>query len=369
MRIPVEEALLYASLALIAEDMYRGGATTLTPAADPRLASLGWSIASYLVVNEPVLNSDGGNHTLLNVDPSSSVFFGFVARSQASPGRYVVAVRGTANAVEWVDDAVFIPRKHDFYSDCQVETGFWLLYSTLRAIGLPPVATAGVRAADAIVALDQADSITVVGHSLGSAIGTYLVEELCRKGAPASACLFASPRTGDQAWIDRFQTSVPAYEVLNYFLDVVTHVPTRPFYQTLQNATVLLPLAQAADPYVSTQANIRFDAGCDHHLVCYLQMLAGAAGAAPLDPTQDAPLVTSCLAGAAPPYDQTIEVIANAALAADKIGSSIFAVLQGFLTARPPLLEAAARLGTERFTLASGKPLPATWPVRFDRPT
>jgi triacylglycerol lipase len=71
-----------------------------------------------------------------------------------------------------------------------------------------------------------ADTVTVCGHSLGSAIATYLSFDVAKLlGARASACLFASPRTGGQIWTAAYAAQVSTYRLVNYVLDVVPYVP------------------------------------------------------------------------------------------------------------------------------------------------
>ena len=52
-----------------------------------------------------------------------------------------------------------------------------------------------------------AGTVTVTGHSLGSALATYLTLDVAvGLGDRATACLFASPRTGDAAWVELFDS-------------------------------------------------------------------------------------------------------------------------------------------------------------------
>jgi len=97
-----------------------------------------------------------------------------------------------------------------------------------------------------------------------------------RLGDRATACLFASPRTGDAAWVRLFDSNVTNYQVYNYIIDLVTHVPSLG-YTTLSKAIVLQPS--------KAQADIRLDIFCNHHVICYCAMIDYAAvGAAPTVP-------------------------------------------------------------------------------------
>src|SRR5208282_200633 len=76
-------------------------------------------------------------------------------------------------------------------------------YTSMQLIstaGAPPGALAPAIAD----AAGAAGTATVVRHSLGAALATYLTLDLARGGLSGrvSACLFASPHTGNQAFID-----------------------------------------------------------------------------------------------------------------------------------------------------------------------
>jgi triacylglycerol lipase len=103
------------------------------------------------------------------------------------------------------------------------------------------------NAAEGVATTVGAGTLVVVGHSLGSALATYFADDLAeRMGSRVSACLFASPRTGDAAWASLFAGAVTEYRLVNYLLDIVTHVPGLG-YATVPKATVIQPAtAQAA---------------------------------------------------------------------------------------------------------------------------
>ena len=116
-----------------------------------------------------------------------------------------------------------------------------------------------------------AGAVNLLGDQ-GSALATYLTLDVAVKlGDRATACLFASPRTGDGAWAKLFNSKVTSYELCNYILDLVTHVPSLG-YATLSKATVLEPS--------TAQANIRLDIFCNHHVICYCAMIDYAAAVA-----------------------------------------------------------------------------------------
>ena len=202
---------------------------------------------------------------------AQTVYFGFVAEDAG--GDIVAVVRGTDGFIEWIEDAEFLPVIYQPKLVLQggppqiaVEQGFWTLYQTLE---LTDTAGTGVGdAASQITALaGRAQNVMVIGHSLGSALATYLALDLARGtlGGRVSACLFASPHTGNKAFTDLFDQTVKEYRLFNYILDIVPRVPLGPDYVALPRRTVIQPS--------TAEASIRFDVLCNHHVVCYCAML------------------------------------------------------------------------------------------------
>ena len=282
MPTPVEFGLL----AMYAEDMYVDG--SLTPTAEPRIAAAGWTIVGHLTAQDVLIPSNDASRQRLSVNRTQRVFYGFLAQNQIDPTSFVAVVRGTEGLVEWLIDAEFLLVPHPRHAGVQVEQGFWGIYQTISLVDLATGAVA--NAADGIAnAVGGTGTVTVTGHSLGSAIATYLTEDLAEKLGPrTSACLFASPRTGDAAWAALFASRVTAYQLYNYILDLVTHVPSLG-YATLPSALVLQPSA--------AQACIRLDVLCNHHVICYCAMINYAAEQSAPTTAQDAGCV-ACISPA-----------------------------------------------------------------------
>jgi triacylglycerol lipase len=281
MPTPVEFGLL----AMYAEDMYADG--SLTPTAEPRIAAAGWTIVGHLTAQDVLIPSNDASRQRLSVNRTQRVFYGFLAQNQTDPTSFVAVVRGTEGLVEWLIDAEFLLVPHPRHAGVQVEQGFWGIYQTMSLVDLATGAVA--NAADGIARKVGAGKVTVTGHSLGSAIATYLTEDTAEKlGQRTSACLFASPRTGDAAWAALFASTVQTYQLYNYILDLVTHVPSLG-YATLPNALVLQPSA--------AQASIRLDVLCNHHVICYCAMINYAAEQSAPTTAQDAGCV-ACISPA-----------------------------------------------------------------------
>ena len=263
-------AVSFGLLAMYAEDMYTEGA--LNPTADTRIAAAGWDVVAYLTANDVLIPDPRAVNQRLSIDRSKRVFYGFLAKSKTDPTSFVVALRGTDGLVEWLIDAKFLLVTHPVYADTQVEQGFWSVYQTMSLADPATGTTTHASAAEGIAVTVGVGTVTITGHSLGSALATYLTLDVAvGLGDRATACLFASPRTGDAAWVELFDSKVPNYQVYNYILDLVTHVPSLG-YATLSKATVLEPS--------TAQADIRLDIFCNHHVICYSAMIDYAAAVA-----------------------------------------------------------------------------------------
>ena len=270
MSISNPDAVDFGYLVAFAEGMYVPNSTT--PQDGTRVAAAGWDIVGHLIARDSILPEMS---SLGPTDPKAlrlgnPVFYGYLARKHSDPASYVAAIRGTNGFAEWVIDADFFLRDAPSEPGAKVEQGFWSIYDTMTLVGLDG-AQIGAKAADGIASVvGEAATVTICGHSLGSAIATYLSFDVAKLlGANAHACLFASPRTGDLAWTTAHATTVTTCRLMNYILDVVPYVPldAPPAFQysPLPSAEIILPLA--------AQAEVRFDVACDHNLICYCAMI------------------------------------------------------------------------------------------------
>jgi triacylglycerol lipase len=259
-------AVQFGLLAMYAEDMYDAAPGTLNPPADARIGAAGWNVVGYLTAQDALIPTKGASNRKLGVDHGNRVFYGFVAQNLATPTSYVAAIRGTAGMIEWVIDAEFVPIPHPRYPGARVEQGFWSIYQTMSLADPATGVTTFQNAAEGVEKLVGNGSIVVTGHSLGAAIATFFVEDVAeRLAGVVTACLFASPRTGDAVWAAIFDKNVKQYSLYNYVLDLVPHVPTGIGYSTLSQATIIQP--------ATAQAGISLDLLCHHHLICYCAMI------------------------------------------------------------------------------------------------
>ncbi len=270
MPISDSDAVKFGLLVMYAEDMYTDG--TKIPIVDPRIRGAGWEAIGYLTARDAIMPKRAsllpGQKQLMEL--GATVFYGFLARNLADPSQYVVTIRGTSGIAEWIIDADFLPVPNPREPGTKVEQGFWNVYESMNLTNLDG-SVINDDAANGIAGIaGNTGRVVIAGHSLGSALATYLGLETAKLLGPRlSACMFASPRTGDAAWAALYDATVNDYRLFNYVLDVVPYVPfdlpPGVQYSTLSKATVIQPSA--------AQAEIRLDLGCNHHVICYCAML------------------------------------------------------------------------------------------------
>ena len=264
-----QQAAQFGWLALVAENLFLAGKTT--PSSTAPIEALGYTPVALLIATDadPIFVKQTEEGARIDLGFGETSYYGFLARDKTDANRFVVAVRGTMDPAEWAIDARFPLISHPDGGALAVESGFWSIYATMRLVDLDGASNI-VPAPEGIAEKVGAGAVTVVGHSLGSSLATYLTYDLVKHvRGPVSACLFASPRTGNAAWVAAFAAAVKDYRLYNYILDVVPKVPfdVLPLiqYSTLPNATVLDPR--------TVEANIAFGLHSHHHVICYAAML------------------------------------------------------------------------------------------------
>lgn len=255
----------YACLASYSEQMFSPGA--LSPVMDPRMRD--WKIIGYMTALNALLGTQ-------RIGFGERIYYGFLAQSISHPDQYVAVIRGTEQAIEWLENI------EDFLVPGppigQVEHGFWSIYESMRFSTLPD-GNYGILAAQGIASMLPAGAaLTVVGHSLGAALATYLMADLARipfktgqREFTVGGELFASPRTGDEHFVRDVDAVVGKlnYTVYNYIRDIVPHVPpSLPFglgFQDLPGVVWIKP--------VTAQAVIANNPACNHSAQSYAAML------------------------------------------------------------------------------------------------
>lgn len=259
-------------------------------------------------------------------------FYGLIAQHKSKPNEFILAIRGTSDAVEVVDDltSMFLdPFLDPSLGWGQVGYGFKRIYQTMRVVDYVPPAAVAERAAPpapsgtfaqqmaAVVRRHAATatgapehrataeaaaaptSITVTGHSLGAALATLYVADNSTMGGQVATpllCTFASPRVGDQVFATKFdQLGIASWRIVN-LLDLVPNVPFVGFWHV---ETLYL--------YIAFSVQLSLD--CEHSLLTYLNMLDPTQ---PVSPECKRPSAASLRAGAkleapAPPPSRPAE--------------------------------------------------------------
>jgi triacylglycerol lipase len=132
---------------------------------------------------------------------------------------------------------------------------------------------ARMLAAEGIAEAVGGAKVMVVGHSLGAALATYLTYDLARPdigklAGDVSGWFFAPPRPANQAFADRFAVVVSTYFVVNWGRDLVPTVPPPPFVplSNVNNNVLILTSTDTVRQPKDTPT-------CNHHAICYAQML------------------------------------------------------------------------------------------------
>lgn len=260
-----------ALLAAYAEAMFdEANPHNLTPPLDPRAAA-DWTLIAHLTAMNALFGAQA-------VGIGDRVYYGFVAFNKADPATHVAVVRGTEQAIEWFEniEGFLVPGP----PIGQVEHGFYSIYQSMR-YHAPGELGDGILAAQGCTqAMPEGATMTVIGHSLGAALATYLMTDIARIPFGASPhCrqfsvggeLFASPRCGDEHYSRDVHSIVGGlnYTVYNYIRDVVPHVPPAlPFglgFQSLPSTVWITP--------ATAKANITNKPSCNHNAFSYAAML------------------------------------------------------------------------------------------------
>jgi hypothetical protein len=213
------------------------------------------------------------------------VSIGFVLQAAAT-GDVVIALRGTEGIMEWVQDAKFGAVSCPFLSSGgKTEDGFTDMYQSMAIDGAGGNATLAKSLAT-IAWKKPVTSLTICGHSLGGALATLLALDVAANCPPPfnnpAAYTYASPKTGDPAFVSTYNHNVPnTFRVANR-VDLVPKLPLPPLYDHVSGLFEVNPVK-----LVPPAVLIKFDVRCEHILTSYLHLLSLLAGGVVLnlDPT------------------------------------------------------------------------------------
>ncbi|MBV8575548.1 MAG: lipase family protein, partial [Acetobacteraceae bacterium] len=271
-----EAAVAYGQFVLAAYSMYNADPSNLTPRPTPDFPP-GYRLTGWVQMKDFVVFETG------------PTFYGFIAQSEQDPGRFVLALRGTQTPEEWWDDFVSLLKVPFSVPGCgSVAEGFDRIYQTLEIVAVPTGAAAAsavpmslsaaggfsrqvatlVARASAVRAQsagDAASVMTVVGHSLGSALATLYTLENAHEDRVRHPllCTFASPRVGDDAFVAAFSAlPLTSWRIVNK-PDVVPMLPPE------IGGFAHVPQEIAYDSLSTT----KLDIGCWHAMATYLSLL------------------------------------------------------------------------------------------------
>jgi triacylglycerol lipase len=174
-------------------------------------------------------NEDGGftipaGYSVIHVIEAKSIVqvwetFGFILES---PQDIIIAFRGSSTKGDWISNINASQKKFPYTKEpCYTHRGFTGIYSSARSAILSTLRR-----------LPQDKPLYVTGHSLGGALASLCAVDIAANTPFVSPHLytFASPRTGDPAFVKVCSKRVKnSYRIANPF-DIVTHAPP-PIYK------------------------------------------------------------------------------------------------------------------------------------------
>ncbi|PHM65561.1 hypothetical protein Xsto_01919 [Xenorhabdus stockiae] len=257
----------FAALILYASDMYERYPDNLTPPPDPRIEKDGWKLKCYIYSNDYniFMNPKTNKKELMILE--ERVNFGYIVERITNPGEYVLTIRGTKNITEWIKNLDVIPiSPWPDTPDQIVFDGFYSMYNSLRLI--VPDNTTGINyqslpLADAITQFIGTNGYcTISGHSLGAAMGTYLMRDIYDKAPNCRSCLFASPNVGNYEFVTYVNQHFRDNVVINYVEDIIPSLPPNSYQ---------LPTVYELQP--RDDVIVKDSIGCKHAILTYLALL------------------------------------------------------------------------------------------------
>jgi C1A family cysteine protease/GH25 family lysozyme M1 (1,4-beta-N-acetylmuramidase) len=285
-------ASLYGQFVQAAYSMFSAAPADLTPPQSDDFPD-GYRMVAWIQMQDFILGS------------TTPLFYGLIAQNTLVANQFVVAIRGTANGVEWWDDLYAAEQIPFRVPDCgKVADGFARIYDTLEVVECPVVSpapaaalplsmrTAGsfsqqisalirrhaptrapargsARAAARASTFSPSASVEVTGHSLGAALATLYTMENAKTDQIANPmlCTFASPLVGDATFASAFNAlGLSSWRVDNA-QDLVTKVP--PAILGFVHVDTEVP--------VDSAGHVMPNVVCWHSLATYLSLI---------DPTQ-----------------------------------------------------------------------------------
>lgn len=261
------KAIAYGQLVNAAYDVVAGEA----PAAG------GYEVVATIYAND--LATDASRQ---RGQPVAIVAIGLILQAQAS-GDVVIAIRGTEGIKEWVQDAKFLMGQFTPVAGAgETEDGFTDVYHSMK-VG------EGAGAATVVKWLGEHQwrrpptSLTICGHSLGGALATLLALDVAANAEAAFqnpiVYTYASPRTGDEQFIAKYNQLVATTNRLVDNADLVPQLPSDPPYKHVGEAIEM-------DSFTLIPPRIRLQPNpvCWHIMSSYLYLMSLELGGPPIPP-------------------------------------------------------------------------------------
>ena len=132
-----------------------------------------------------------------------------------------IAIRGTENLANWMDDIRFIfSYPYSNYPSVAVETGLYILYLKIKTDILNQIINISNKY--------NTKNLILTGHSMGSIV-TFIPFDLYFNNIKFNnikLVTFGSPRIGNSEFVDLFNSfdNIKSYRITHYY-DIVPHVP------------------------------------------------------------------------------------------------------------------------------------------------
>ncbi|WP_287313168.1 lipase family protein [Moorena sp. SIO1G6] len=207
--------------------------------------------------------------------------YGVVFRSQQSPYTYIFAFRGTYSTEDLIDTfgvnhTTFVPYQEDVVvpSKLRVESGFYHIYSNSDG-NTPSMQNQVFALVDKYQASEKPiDTLYITGHSLGSTLSTFFTLDmaLSRPDIKSASYNYASPRVGNQAFVEFYQQQAPQQNPETRTIriqNVYDKVPCDPFkYEGYQHLPYAYLVSFSRDNLMG-----KFDVIDNHHYKNYKTVL------------------------------------------------------------------------------------------------
>ncbi len=251
------KAIAYGQLVNAAYDVFAGKAPV----------TAGYDVAATIYAND--LATDASRQ---RGEPAAIVAMSLILQAQES-GDVVVAIRGTEGIKEWVQDAKFLKRQFTRVAGAgETEDGFTDVYDSMK-VGQGAGAATVVRWLGEHPWKRPATSLTICGHSLGGALATLLALDVAANAEAAFqnpiVYTYASPRTGDEQFVAKYNQLVATTNRLVDNADLVPKLPADPPYEHVVDAIEM-------DSFTLIPPRIRLQPNpvCWHIMSSYLYLMS-----------------------------------------------------------------------------------------------